>query len=203
LSTFGARDNALRVTVLRLLSPLAWTALIAWFSTSGWSAAQTGSVLMPLFERLLPWAAPEQIDAIHWLIRKAAHVTEYGILAGLWRWALTTRHSARGWVAPLGLAIATATLDELHQATIQTRTGSATDVLLDSAAAAAALTIVGGGTAALLTPLTTLLLWVAAAGGSAMIALNWRVGAPSGWLWWSVPPAWIALAVWLLRRRPT
>lgn len=189
------------MTVLRLLPPLAWTALIAWFSTSDWSAAQSGSVLMPLFERLLPWAAPEQLDAIHWLVRKAAHVSEYGILAGLWRRALTTRHSARDWLAPLGLVIATASLDELHQATTQTRTGSATDVLLDSAAAATVLTLLGRGPAALLAPLTTLLLWVAAAGGSVMIALNWGAGAPSGWLWWSVPPAWIVLAVWHLRRR--
>ena len=49
--------------------------------------------------------------------------------------------------------------------------------------------------------LTGALLWVAAAGGTALVAVDWRAGVPAGWLWWSVPPAWIALAFWLRRRR--
>jgi VanZ family protein len=175
--------------------------VIAWLSTDDWSAAQTGALLLPMLGRLLPWVTPEQVTACHWLGRKAAHVVEYGVLAGLWHWALAPRRAGRGWVGPLGLAMATATLDEWHQATTQNRTGSPADVLLDAAGAAAVLIVLGGGTRAALERLTTALLWLAAAGGTALLALNWGAGAPSGWLWWSVPSAWIALGAWFRWRR--
>jgi VanZ family protein len=184
-----------------LLAPLAWTCVIAWMSTSGWSAAQTTPLLFPLFERLLPWASPEQIEALHWLTRKCAHLTEYGVLAGLWRFALVARPPARGWAAPLVLSMLTAILDEWHQATTLTRGGSPADVLLDSAGAIAVLIVLEGETRTALDRLTTALLWLAAAGGTAVIALNRAAGAASGWLWWTVPSAWIALGLWLCRRR--
>jgi VanZ family protein len=189
------------VFLLRVLPPLGWTALIAWLSTTDWSAAETRAFLLPALEHLLPWAAPEQLEAMHWLARKSAHAVEYGVLAALWRWALASRETARGWLAPLGLSVLTATMDEVHQATTLTRTGSPLDVLLDSAGAGAALIVLGGGAQVAARWLTSALLWFAAAGGTALIALNWVARAPSGWLWWSVPAAWIALAVWLLRRR--
>ena len=188
-------------SALRVLPPLAWTALIAWFSTSGWSGAETGNLLLPLLRWLLPWAGPEQLEALHWLIRKTAHAVEYGTLAALWRWALGSGEAWRGWLAPLGLSILTAAFDELHQSTTFTRTGSLADVLLDSAGAGAALIALNGGIRSVLPWLTGALLSVAAAGGTALIALDWRAGVPAGWLWWSVPPAWIALALWLRRRR--
>ncbi len=156
---------------------------------------------MPLLSWLFPWAAPEQIQAAHWLIRKAAHVSEYAVLAGLWRWALAARLSPAG-PAAFGLSVLTSALDELHQATTSTRTGNVGDVVLDSAAAAAALLALAGGRGAL-DHLIGALLWVAAAGGTVLIAVNWAVAAPSGWLWLSAPAAWIALALrrWS-RRRP-
>ncbi len=193
--------RAAGTSALRVLPPLAWTAIIAWFSTTGWSAAETASVLLPLLRWLVPSAGPEQLEAFHWLVRKTAHAAEYGTLGALWRWALGTRGAWRGWFAPLGLSILTAALDELHQSTTLTRTASLVDVLLDSAGAAAALIALSGGIRLVLPWLTGALLWVAAAGGTALVALDWRAGVPAGWLWWSVPPAWIALAFWLRRRR--
>ena len=189
------------MSALRFLPPLGWTLLIAWFSSDSWGTAQTGAFLLPLLKRLLPGAAPEQLAAMHWLARKTAHAFEYGVLAASWHWALAARKAFRGWLVPLALSILTAALDELHQATTLTRTGSAADVLLDAAGAATTLIVVSGATRAVFARLTGALLWLAAAGGTALLALNWTVGAPSGWLWWSVPPAWVALVVWLMRAR--
>ena len=124
------------------------------------------------------------------------------MLAALWRWALATRAERRRWRAALGLSILTAALDELHQATTLTRTGSPSDVLLDSAGAGAVLAAMNGGTRSALRWLTGALLWLAAAGGTALIAVNWGAGVPSGWLWWSVPASLIALVAWFRRRRP-
>ena len=201
LSTSSPWCNALGVSALRVLPPLAWTALIAWFSTGGWSATETSATLLPLLQRLLPWAAPEQLEALHWLARKAAHAVEYGVLAALWGWALGRRDARPRWLAPLGLSILTAALDELHQSTTLTRTASPADVLLDSAGAGTALIVLSCGIRAILQWLTGVLLWVAAAGGTALIALDWSAGVPAGWLWASTPAAWTALVLWLGRRR--
>ena len=187
---------------IRVLPALGWTLLIAWLSSGSWGSARTGDFLLPLLQGLLPWAAPEQLDALHWLIRKTAHVVEYGVLALLWRWAATTRDTLRGVVVPLGLSALTAALDEIHQATTLTRTGSPIDVLLDSSSAMAFLLVFHAGPRSTVRWLTGALLWGAAAGGTALLALNWGVGAPSGWLWVSVAAAWITLAAWLRRRRP-
>jgi VanZ family protein len=187
---------------IRVLPALAWTLVIAWLSSGSWGSAQTGDFLLPLLQRLLPWAVPEQLDVLHWLIRKTAHVVEYAVLASLWRWAATTRDTLRGVAVPLGLSVLTAVLDEVHQATTLTRTGSPIDVLLDSASAMACLLVFHAGARAAVRWLTGALLWVAAAGGTALLALNWGAGAPSGWLWVSVAAAWITLAAWLRRRRP-
>jgi len=186
---------------LGFLLPLGWTLVIAWFSTSGWGATETGAFIVPVLRWLWPGAAPEQLVALHWLARKTAHATEYGVLAALWHRALATRAAPGVWRTPLALSVLTASLDELHQATTLTRTGSPADVLLDTAAAGAVLIVLGGGALPALRSLTGALLWLAAAGGTALLALNWVAEAPSGWLWWSAPASWIALVAWLLRRR--
>jgi VanZ family protein len=180
----------------RFLPAVLWTALIAWFSGEAWSPAGT-EFLRPLLAPLFPWAAPEQLRAGVWLIRKSAHCTEYAVLAGLWHWAFAPR-AAAGWLA-FGLSLATAVLDEAHQATTVTRTGSSLDVLLDTSGAAASLALLTGESGAV-DRLIGALLWVAALGGAALLAINWAVAAPEPWLWPSVPVAWIALFLW--RRRP-
>lgn len=188
------------MTALRFLPPLLWTALIAWLSGSAWSAARTASRLLPLLQALLPFAAPDQLEAIHWLIRKTGHVLEYAVLAALWSRALGAGAARRPWRAPFGLSALTALLDELHQGATLTRGASAADVLLDSAGAAAALALLAGGTRRAMERLTGALLWLSAGGGTALIALDWAAAAPAGWLWASAPLAWLAL-LWRRRRR--
>jgi hypothetical protein len=171
--------------------------MIAWLSRDAWGAGATGSLLLPWLRALLPWAAPEQLAALHGLVRKAGHVFEYAVLALLWRRAL----GPAGWRAPLALAVLTAALDEAHQATTLSRGGSVTDVLLDAAAAAGALAVGAGGPRASADGVARVLLWIAAAGGTALLAIDWAAAAPPGWLWLSVPAAWLTLWVWRWRRR--
>jgi VanZ family protein len=193
--------SVIRLTIW--LPVLAWMAMIMWFSTGGWSAENTGSILRPLLDWLLPWASAAHIAALHALIRKTAHVTEYGVLAALWFIALTRerRWSSRraAWLAIL-VAIAWASLDELHQATVPSRTPSVGDVGFDAAGAVVAASLARVGWRQAIRRLTTALLWTAAAGGTVIIAVNLASGVGSGALWITVPLA-AALLVLRWRRR--
>jgi VanZ family protein len=122
--------------MLRLLPPLCWTGLIAYFGGGQWGGDHTSAWLGPLLRALLPTASLEALAAAHLLIRKAGHVIEYAVLAGLWR------RGVGGAGAPLGLAVLTACLDELRQSFTPGRGGSMVDVLLDGAAAATALGLI-------------------------------------------------------------
>jgi VanZ family protein len=184
----------------RLAAPLAWTALIAWLSTDQWGGAQTGS-LLPWLPSILHAVPPEVIAAMHWLIRKLAHLTEYGVLAALWAWALGATRGRVRWTAALALSLATACLDEIHQATTATRTGSPVDVLIDACGIGVALVLVGRGLEVGLRHLAGVFLWIAAGGGTALLALSVAAGAPGGWLWLTTPAAGLALW-WRQRARP-
>ena len=127
------------------IPPVLWMAAILWFSSGDFSADQTRAFLMPLLRWLAPWATEGQLLAAHRAIRHAAHAVEYGILAVLWIRALV-RGIALGARPAAGLSIAVAVawacVDEWHQSTIASRTGSLWDVLLDGAGATAATLIV-------------------------------------------------------------
>jgi len=176
-------------------------AAIMWFSTGDFSAENTGSLLRPLLQWLLPGLTAPQIAAVHALIRKSAHVTEYAVLAALWFVALTRerrltpRHAA--WLAFL-VAVAWACLDELHQATEPSRTASAMDVAIDATGALVASTIGRYGWGRALDVASAGFLWVAAAGGAVVMALDLASGVAPGMLWLTVPAAIVAL---LLRWR--
>jgi VanZ family protein len=174
---------------MRVLPPLVWTAMIAWFAADrgGAPATRTGFAAVLLW--IVPHLAPETIDALHGLARKCGHVTEYSILVILWARAL------RGWRAPLALTVATAFLDELIQATTLTRGASAADVVLDAASATVAVALFRDGVA-MLTRVTAVLLWLAAVGGSALVLIDLAAGARVTWLWLSVPAAWLAVVLW-------
>ena len=74
------------------------------------------------------------LGTIDTVLRKIAHLAEYGLLWLLW-------HRALGWRAPLAAAVITVLYgisDELHQTTVETREGSPVDVLIDAAGVALA-----------------------------------------------------------------
>ena len=181
---------------------LVWTALVLGFSSGDFSAENTGSLLAPGLRWLFPWLTPDQIGAIHGLVRKSAHVTEYGILALLWFRTLTRGAGYRGpagaWLA-LAISVAAAIVDESHQATLPSRTGSAADVLLDSVGAAAALVPACLGWRWAVGATTGVLLWIAVIGGLLALVLDLAVGAHGGVLWLTVPVAG-ALLVYRWRR---
>ena len=183
------------------LPPLVWMAMIMWFSTSDFSAENTGSVLKPLLRWLLPGLTAPQLDAVHAVVRKSAHVTEYAVLAALWFVALTRERGLAprraAWLALL-VAVGWAFLDELHQATEPSRTASAMDVAIDAMGALAASTIGRHGWGRALDVASAGFLWVAAAGGAVVMALDLAGGVAPGVLWLTVPAAMVAL---VLRRR--
>ena len=180
------------------LPPLVWMAAIMWFSTGAFSAENTGGILGPLLRWLLPRATDAQIEALHGLARKGAHVTEYALLAALWFVALTRERGlgARraAWIALL-VSAGWAFLDELHQATEPNRTASALDVALDAAGAFAAALVGRLGWGRALDVAASACLWVAAAGGAGVIALDLASGVTPGVLWVTVPAAGVALAL--------
>ena len=63
------------------------------------------------------------------LLRKLAHMAEFGLLFLLWRRALPGRPA---WLAA-AIAVAYAVTDELHQSTVEDRKGTPVDVAIDAA----------------------------------------------------------------------
>ena len=173
-------------------------AAIVWFSSGDFSAENTGSVLGPLFRRLLPGASEAQIAALHALVRKSAHVTEYAVLAALWFVALTRERGLSrrraAWLAFL-VAVGWAFLDELHQATEPSRTASAMDVAIDATGALVASTIGRYGWGRALDVASAGFLWVAAASGAVVMAIDLASGVAPGVLWLTVPAAIVALVL--------
>ena len=114
-------------------------------STDTFSAEHTGSVLEFILKSMYGPVSPDRFAFIHFLVRKTAHVTEYGILALLyfraWRgdhpldWRLLW--ARRAWA----ICIAVAATDEFHQSFVPSRGSSPWDVALDAAGAAAVLAI--------------------------------------------------------------
>ena len=122
--------------MLWFLAPLGWTGLILYLGGGQWSGEETSAWLVPMLRGLLPGVSPDVLNAVHFLIRKTAHVSEYAVLAILWR-----RATGVTWIA-LALSLLTASLDEFRQLFTPGREGSVYDVLLDGTGAAAALALV-------------------------------------------------------------
>jgi VanZ family protein len=123
-------NSTTRNFVVYWLPALLWTAAVLLASSDPFSAAHTGSILAVF----LGWMPPASFDLTHFLVRKLAHLTEYGILALLWFRAW--RGTQLGWSAPwarraFALCLAVAAVDEFHQGFVPTRTSSPRDVAID------------------------------------------------------------------------
>ena len=125
------------------LPVIVWMGLIFSASSDAGSSEHSSRILGPLLHWLFPSLSEDAIDAIVTGIRKAAHVTEYSLLALLvWR---AVRKPVRGDARPwkwkeaglaLAWAVAYAVSDEIHQSFVPSRQGQFTDVLFDSTGAA-------------------------------------------------------------------
>ncbi len=126
------------------MPPVGWMAVIWWLSSDSGSAEHTRAILLPVLRALLPSATPAQLEMVHGIIRKLAHFMEYGILAWLWFRAFVrgggVSRRASGWAA-LGVSVAWAILDEIHQSAVPSRTASVYDVMIDAAGVMAAVLI--------------------------------------------------------------
>lgn len=129
---------------MRWLLAILWTCVVLGASSDPFSAAHTGSILQTILARLGHPLPPAQFDVVHVVIRKAAHLTEYGILAALWLNALRgeTRWSWRLAFTAIGIAALVATIDEIHQSFVPSRGPSPFDVMIDIAGAAVAVSAI-------------------------------------------------------------
>lgn len=121
---------------------LLWMGLIAIASTSSLSSENTGRFLYPVLHflfgldrvRFLTW---------HHFLRKSGHVIGYAVLSLLlfraWRATIPAAGSNRWSIVWSRIAFfmttLVASLDEWHQTFLPSRTGTISDVLLDSTAA--------------------------------------------------------------------
>ena len=108
--------------------------------------SQTSRFIRPLLHFLFPAASEDTIQLYHAYIRKAAHVTEYAILAVIaFRTVKLSGIIARPivhYLLPILLVMLIASVDEFNQSFEPSRTSSPYDVLLDIAGGMTGLAIV-------------------------------------------------------------
>jgi VanZ family protein len=119
--------------------------MISLFSTHYFSAEQTGRFILPVLRWLFPSASSHALRLTHFGIRKAAHVTEFGMFSlAVFHGVRAERH---GWklswaILTLVIAVSYAGLDEWHQSFVPLREARLRDVLIDAFGAVLAQVIV-------------------------------------------------------------
>jgi VanZ family protein len=126
-----------RLIVVYWMPAVLWAGVILGASSDLFSGAHSAGWL----SKFIP---PSVVPLVNFLLRKAAHLTEYFILGALLFRA--ARGEAGGWrgrwaATALLLALAVAVTDEWHQTFVPSRTASPWDVLLDMAGATLALLV--------------------------------------------------------------
>ncbi|HEX7957404.1 MAG TPA: VanZ family protein [Pyrinomonadaceae bacterium] len=122
---------------------VAWAGFVLFASTASFSASNTSRIIRPLLLWHFPDISEASLAHAHFLVRKAAHFTEYALLALLAARAFRTSARAaltrRWWLAAFALVASVALVDEYHQSLLPSRTGTVYDSLLDMAGGATAL----------------------------------------------------------------
>lgn len=129
--------SAERSGLARWAPALVWAGMIFAASTSWFSGAETGAIIVPLLHWLFPRAEHHTLEVVHAGLRKLGHFTEYLIFGLLLANALEANG---GWrprhpILVVTLATAYAVTDELHQYFVPGRTAAVGDVLIDGAGA--------------------------------------------------------------------
>jgi len=108
--------------------------VISIFSTEYFSGENTARLIYPVLRWLFPSASRHTLHALHFLIRKMAHVTEFAAFS------IAVFHGVRGkrtgwrvdWALwTLVIAMAYAGLDEWHQSFVPLREPRVRDVIID------------------------------------------------------------------------
>ncbi len=114
--------------------------MVALFSGPAFAAHNTGSLLVTVLGWLGIKASATKLVLLHYVIRKAAHFTAYGVLSALFFRAFRGPLRRTDWriawaLAALAVCLVTASADEFHQLYTPGRGGSIHDVALDMAGA--------------------------------------------------------------------
>ena len=123
------------------IAAILWIGVICVESTELMSSNNTGSFIYSLLVPIFGHIDPVKFGEFHAVLRKVGHFVGYGILSFLLfrAWRATVKRSARWtfvWAAVSFLMTAlVAYVDEWHQMFIPSRTGTYTDMVLDSFAA--------------------------------------------------------------------
>lgn len=149
----SGNNNKFHIKLISCLPTLFLLFLIFGFSaqdgeTSGSLSYQISLYIVQLFSPLLPAARTQEVlferaELIHILVRKAAHMTEYFLLAlslqlSLSAWFSHRIEPKKRILVGLAITILFAALDEFHQTFVPGRSGNLTDVCIDSIGAIAA-----------------------------------------------------------------
>ncbi len=145
--------SSLPIKLLSFVPALLLLFLIFGFSaqdgeSSGSLSFQITLYIVQLLSPLLPAAMSEEVliehaELIHLFVRKAAHMTEYFLLAISLQLPLAAclsqqlSHKKRIWIG-FAATVLFAALDEFHQTFVPGRSGNYTDVCIDSIGAIAA-----------------------------------------------------------------
>jgi len=112
--------------------------LISAFSTRYFSGEHTAQFIIPILRWFLPSASLHTLHLLHFGIRKAAHITEFGVFSiAVFHGVRGERHGWRPeWaLITLLIAVSYAGLDEWHQSFVPMREARFRDVLIDSTGA--------------------------------------------------------------------
>jgi len=124
------------------LPVLIWMAVIFSASADPKSAPTSSRLIAPFVRFFFRDISHENLDQIVFLVRKAAHVTEYAVLAWLLARALTkpatptAAWSRKAAVMAWLIAALYSSTVEFHQSLVPNRSPRWSDVLIDSAGAA-------------------------------------------------------------------
>jgi VanZ family protein len=109
--------------------------LISVFSTHYFTSEKTARVILPALRWIFPWATGRMLHLMHVGIRKAAHVTEFGIFSiTVFR---GVRRGRPGWqfnwaLRTLVIAVSYAAFDEWHQSFVPLRNATPRDAAIDA-----------------------------------------------------------------------
>ena len=133
------RRNINRKFILLSALTLLWMGVIFFFSSqNGDESSGVSERILAFFCEMINYSpTPDRKHLLLLLIRKGAHMTEFGILALLWLGTLRSAADKAKWHYPAAFAAASlyAATDEMHQLFVSERAGQVTDWMIDSAGA--------------------------------------------------------------------
>ncbi len=132
-TSFGtaAPDSAPTTWLSTWYPVLAWGIVISILSTSAFSSDKTAAIVDPILQWLMPDISGASMSVCHFMVRKVAHFTEFGVLFYL----LIRGPMAHRKYTALAMCLAYALIDEGHQLFVPGRGASLYDVALDSSGA--------------------------------------------------------------------